>query len=402
MENTLDKKYNKTIYAGFVGYVVQAIVNNFVPLLFLTFQDTYGITFNKISMLITINFAVQLVVDLLSAKFIDKIGYRISIIIAHVASALGLIGLAFLPDIMPTPFVGLVISVGVYAVGGGIIEVLVSPIVESCPTRNKEGTMSLLHSFYSWGYVAVVLISTLFFGIFGIENWKFLSCLWAVVPIVNALVFVKTPMVTVEAEEEKSMGISQLLKNKIFIILFVMMLCAGACEQGISQWVSAFAEKALGVSKTVGDLAGPLLFATLMGISRLGYAKFSEKINMENAMFFSSILCVASYALASLAPNSLLSFVGCAFCGLSVGIMWPGTFSLGTGKIKGGGTAMFALFALAGDVGCSTGPTLVGFVSESFGGDMKKGIFCGMIFPLVMVIALLFLKKETKKNKNNI
>lgn len=399
MNNTIEKRYNKTIYASFEGYVVQAIINNFAPLLFLTFQNSYGISFNKISMLITINFAIQLVVDLFSAKVIDKIGYRISIIIAHVASALGLIGLAFLPDMLPNPFVGLVISVGIYAVGGGIIEVLVSPIVESCPTSNKEGTMSLLHSFYCWGHVAVVLISTLFFGIFGIENWEVLACLWAVVPMVNALVFVKTPMVSVESEEEKSMKITKLLKNKMFIILFVMMLCAGACEQGISQWVSAFAEKGLGVSKTVGDLAGPLLFAVLMGVSRLGYAKFSEKINMESAMFFSSILCVISYALASLAPNSLLSFVGCALCGLSVGIMWPGTFSLGTAKIKGGGTAMFALFALAGDVGCSTGPTLVGFVSENFGGDMKKGIFCGMIFPLIMVITLTFLKKQTKKKR---
>ena len=393
----MDKRYNKTVYASFVGYVVQAIINNFAPLLFLTFQDTYGISFNKISLLITINFCLQLFIDLISAKFIDKIGYRASIIIAHVTGAAGLIGLAFLPDIMPDPFIGLVMCIAVYAIGGGIIEVLISPIVESCPTENKEGAMSLLHSFYCWGHVAVVILSTLFFTLAGIENWRILACLWAIVPIINGIVFTKVPLAPVNADGERGMSVRELLKSKLFWVMFVMMICSGASEQGISQWASAFAEKALNVSKTAGDLAGPLSFAVLMGLSRAVYAKFSEKIKVERFMLISSILCVISYILASLSGSNVISFIGCALCGLSVGIMWPGTFSLGASEIKRGGTAMFAFFALAGDVGCSAGPTLVGFISD-MSGNMKTGILAGTVFPIVMITAICLKKKIGKRH----
>ena len=393
----MDKRYNKTVYASFVGYVVQAIINNFAPLLFLTFQDTYGISFNKISLLITINFCLQLFIDLISAKFIDKIGYRASIIIAHVTGAAGLIGLAFLPDIMPDPFIGLVMCIAVYAIGGGIIEVLISPIVESCPTENKEGAMSLLHSFYCWGHVAVVILSTLFFTLAGIENWRILACLWAIVPVINGIVFTKVPLAPVNADGERGMSVRELLKSKLFWVMFVMMICSGASEQGISQWASAFAEKALNVSKTAGDLAGPLSFAVLMGLSRAVYAKFSEKIKVERFMLISSILCVISYLLASLSGSNVISFIGCALCGLSVGIMWPGTFSLGASDIKRGGTAMFAFFALAGDVGCSAGPTLVGFISD-MSGNMKTGILAGAVFPIVMITAICLKKKIGKRH----
>lgn len=393
----MDKRYNKTIYASFVGYVVQAIINNFTPLLFLTFQDTYGISFNKISLLITINFCIQLFIDLISAKFIDKIGYRASIIIAHATGAAGLIGLAFLPDIMPDPFIGLVMCIAVYAIGGGIIEVLISPIVESCPTENKEGAMSLLHSFYCWGHVAVVIVSTLFFTFAGIGKWRILACLWAIVPIINGIVFTRVPLASMNIDGERGMSVRELLKSKLFWVMFVMMICSGASEQGISQWASAFVEKALNVSKTAGDLAGPLSFAVLMGLSRAVYAKFSEKIKVERFMLISSALCVISYLLASLSGSNVISFIGCALCGLSVGIMWPGTFSLGASEIKRGGTAMFAFFALAGDVGCSAGPTLVGFISD-MSGNMKTGILAGTVFPLVMITAICVKKKIRKRH----
>ncbi len=393
----MDKKYNKTIYACFAGYIVLAVINNFAPLLFLTFQSTYHISWSSISALITINFCVQLSVDLAGAKFIDKIGYRASMLIAHSAAALGLIGMAFLPAVMPDPFWGLVVCVTVYAVGGGILEVLVSPIVESCPTTNKEGYMSLLHSFYCWGHVAVVLLSTLFFAVVGIENWRILSLLWAVLPIVNGVVFAFVPILTPEAEGHTGIPIRQLFKNGLFWLIFLMMLCAGASEQGISQWASAFAEKALNIPKTIGDLAGPLTFATLMGISRALYAKFSDKISLNKVLTICGVLCVISYLLASLSPNPVLSFVGCALCGLSVGVMWPGTFSIGAAEIKGG-TAMFALFALAGDLGCSAGPTLVGMVSDASDGNLKSGILAAVVFPIVLLVAI-FLRRIYKRKK---
>lgn len=394
----MNKNYQKTMYACFVGYVVQAIINNFIPLLFLTFETAYNIPLSKITMLITINFGIQLLVDLLSAGFVDKIGYKASIIIAHIFSALGLLGLAFLPEIMPDPYAGLLLSVAVYAVGGGLLEVLVSPIIESCPTDNKEKAMSLLHSFYCWGHVGVVLLSTIFFRLFGIENWKLLTCIWVIVPVANTFIFAGSPIAPLTQEGEKGLSISELCKSKTFWVLMLMMTCAGASEQAVSQWASTFAELGLGVSKTVGDLAGPMAFAVLMGSSRLFYGKFGASIDLDKFMAGSGILCVLSYLCISLSPSPFLSLAGCAVCGLSVGIMWPGTFSKAAASIKNGGTAMFALLALGGDLGCSGGPTLAGFVSGLASDDLKKGILAAIIFPVFLVVGVVILKrsKDTK------
>lgn len=385
--------YKTTIFACFVGYIVQTIVNNFVPLLFITFQNTYNIPLSQITLLVTINFGVQLTVDLLSTLFVDKIGYRTSIVIAQFFSAAGLILLTVLPEVMP-PFAGILLAVIVYAIGGGIIEVLISPIMESCPTDNKEKAMSLLHSFYCWGHVGVVLISTAFFTIFSIENWRILAYVWALIPLINSVIFIKTPIAPLIADGEKGMTLAELFKSKIFWLLVVMMVCSGACEQAVSQWASAFAEIGLGISKTAGDLAGPMTFAVLMGGARAFYGKYGDKINLDKFMAGSAALCVASYLLASLVPNPIVNLIGCAVCGFSVGIMWPGTFSRAASTLRTGGTAMFALLALAGDLGCSAGPTLVGFVSDNAGGNMKAGILAAVLFPAVMLVCLLPKKKK--------
>ena len=388
--------YKTTVFACFVGYIVQAIVNNFAPLLFITFQNTYDIPLSQITLLVTINFGVQLTVDLISTLFVDKIGYRASIVLAQGFSAAGLILLTVLPEVMP-PFAGILAAVIVYAIGGGIIEVLISPIMESCPTDNKEKAMSLLHSFYCWGHVGVVLISTAFFALCGIENWRYLAYAWALVPVINGFIFLKTPIAPLIAEGEKGMTLAELFKSKVFWLLVVMMVCSGASEQGVSQWVSAFAETGLGISKTAGDLAGPLTFATLMGISRAIYGKYGDKLNLEKFMSVSAVLCIFSYVLASLAPIPILSLIGCAVCGFSVGIMWPGTFSRASATLRTGGTAMFALLALAGDLGCSAGPTLVGFVSDAVGGNLKAGILAAAVFPLVMVLCLVIGRKKKEE-----
>ena len=380
--------YQKTIYACFTGYIVQAIINNFVPLLFLTFESTYHIPLSRITILITFNFGIQLLVDLLSTGFVDKIGYRASIMIAHIFAAAGLLGLAILPELLPSAYAGLFISVTVYALGGGLLEVLVSPIVESCPTDNKEKAMSLLHSFYCWGHVGVVLFSTLFFKLFGIENWKILTCIWLIVPAVNTIVFAKTPIAPLVEEGEKGMSMLDLCKTRVFWILMLMMTCAGASEQAVSQWASTFAERGLGVSKTVGDLAGPMAFAILMGSARAFYGKFGDRISLDKFMVGSGLLCVLSYLCISLAPSPVMSLTGCAVCGLSVGIMWPGSFSKAAALIRNGGTAMFALLALAGDLGCSGGPTLVGYVSSMASDDLKKGILAAIVFPVLLVAAV--------------
>lgn len=381
-------EYNKTIRSCFVAYIVQAIVNNFVPLLFLTFQRTYDIPLSHITMLITFNFGVQLLVDLLSVSFVDRLGYRFCMVLAHILSAAGLIFLTVLPEILPSAFAGILSAVMIYAIGGGLLEVLVSPVVESCPSDNKEKAMSMLHSFYCWGHVGVVLISTVFFSAFGITNWKILAVLWAIVPLVNAAAFMKVPIRSLMEEGETGLSLKELLTMKTFWILLVMMICAGASEQGVSQWASTLAEKGLGITKTAGDLAGPMAFAVLMGASRAFYGKYGDRISLDRFMVLSSLLCIASYLGISLLGMPQLSLVCCALCGLSVGIMWPGTFSKAAAALPKGGTAMFALLALGGDVGCSGGPTLVGFVSELFGGDLKKGILAGVVFPVLLLLGV--------------
>lgn len=388
--------YNHTIYACFAGYVTQSIVNNYVPLLFLTFQKEYHIALTSITLLVTLNFVVQLMTDILASKLVDRIGYRASAVAAHVFAAAGLIGLGVLPEVLP-PLAGIVIAVCFYAVGGGMIEVLISPIVEACPTKRKSAVMSMLHSFYCWGSVAVIVISTAFFALFGVEHWRILAAIWAIVPIVNGLCFMRVPIRTLVEKGEET-GIGGLFGMPMFRAFLVMIFCAGAGELGMSQWASAFAEEGLGVGKAVGDLAGPCMFAVLMGLTRVFYSKFSEKIDLRKFMLGSTILCALSYLLAALSGSPVFSLLGCALCGLAVGIMWPGTYSLAAGACKRGGTAMFAMFALFGDLGCMTGPTLVGFMADRFGGDLKKGMLGAMIFPVVMLFAVASLVRAHRKS----
>lgn len=377
------------MYACFVGYIVQAVVNSFVPLLFVTFQETYQIPLAQITLLITVNFVVQLLVDMLSAGFIDRIGYRASVVLAHIFAAAGLALLTILPEVLPDPFVGILMAVFVYAIGGGLIEVLISPIIEACPTDNKESAMSLLHSFYCWGCTGVVLLSTVFFSIAGIAHWKLLTLLWIIIPIANMLLFTKVPIYSLQEEGEKGMNLGELFREKMFWILMLMMVCSGAAEQSVSQWASTFAEKGLGITKSVGDLVGPMLFSILMGISRLLYGKYGEKWNLDRFMKFSCVLCIASYLCISFIPVPMVELLGCGLCGFSVGIMWPGTFSKAAAALRHGGTLLFAMLALAGDLGCSGGPTLVGFVSSGLGDNLRLGIFAGIIFPILLLGSLL-------------
>lgn len=396
---TKQKNYKKTLIACYLGFVTQAISANFAPLLFLTFISTYGITLEKIAMIPLIFYLTQLLIDLAATKCADKIGYRICVVVSQVLSAVGLVLMAILPEVLPVPFIGILISVVLYAMGSGLIEVLVSPIVEACPFENKDGMMSLLHSFYCWGAMGVILGSTLFFAIFGVENWKILSFIWALVPLYNTFNFINCPIERL-VEDGKSMGISKLLKTPIFWLMIILMVCSGASEATMAQWASAFTESAIGVSKTVGDLAGPCLFAMFMGISRILYGKFSEKLDLTKVMLVCGIMCASCYLLASLSTLPILGLAGCALCGLAVGIMWPGSISISSQKCPRGGTAMFAFLALAGDLGAMVSPTMVGSLSEMAGGNLKTGLLAATIFPIVLVFGLLILKKKVSKPIN--
>lgn len=394
----MKNNYKMTMYACFIGYIVQAVVNSFVPLLFVTFQTKYHIPLTQITLLITVNFVIQLVVDLLSAGFVDKIGYRASAIIAHACAGTGIFLLTILPELFSYPFYGILLAVMVYAIGGGLIEVLISPVLEACPTDNKESAMSLLHSFYCWGCTGVVLLSTLFFAVFGTSHWKILALIWVLLPTANLILFTKVPIYSLHEEGESGMSISELFRVKVFWLLMAMMLCAGASEQAVSQWASTFAEKGFHIQKTVGDLVGPMMFSVLMGLSRLIYGKYGEKFNLDRFMKGSCVLCVASYLCISLVPVPTVGLIGCAICGFSVGIMWPGTFSKASAAIKRGGTVLFAMLALAGDLGCSGGPTLVGFVSSAFSGNLRLGILTAIVFPVLLLAGLCTFSRLVVKN----
>lgn len=374
--------------ACYTGYVVQAIVNNLAPLLFVIFQRQLGLNLGLISALVTVNFAVQMTVDFFSAAVADKLGYRRLMITAHALVIAGLTGLWLFPKIMP-PFIGILLSVFMYAVGGGLLEVLVSPILEALPLENKAAAMSLLHSFYCWGHMAVVLLSSLFFALAGTDNWQFLPLLWTIIPLINLCVFTKTPIIRLE-DNTPSMPKLRLIRNKDFWVFMIIMVCAGASEQGMSQWASAFAEDGLGISKTLGDLLGPCTFALLMGSSRAFYGKMGEKINLVKFMILCGGLCIPAYIAAALSPFPVFALAGCALCGLCVGIMWPGTFSLASGRIPAGGTAMFAFLALAGDIGCGLGPTLVGI-----SGSIRSGLLMSAVFPVILVLLVLSFSKKS-------
>ena len=396
MNTTTKPNYKKTLRACYLGFITQAIAANFAPLLFLKLHNDYQIPLGMIALIPTAFFFTQLVVDIFCAKFVDRIGYRVSIVASEIFSAIGLIGLAFLPDLLSSAYAGIMISVVLYAVGSGLIEVLCSPIVEACPFKNKEATMSLLHSFYCWGWVGVTLISTVLFNVIGIDNWPLVACFWAIVPLYNIYNFATCPIEHL-VDEGKGMTILQLFRSPLFWVAVVLMVCSGASEISMAQWASAFVESALGFSKTVCDLAGPCLFGITMGICRVFYGKFGEKVDLSKFMIGSGLLCLICYLLASLSKNPVAALIGCIMCGFSVAIMWPGTLSISSKKIPAGGTAMFALLAMAGDLGGSIGPSSVGMISKKAGDNLQYGLFFGGIFPVVLVVFLIVLKFMKEK-----
>ncbi len=391
--------YKHTIFACYAGYIVQALIINYVPLLYVTFQSQFGVSLSRITLLTTICFGVQIFTDLLASKFVDKVGYRFCAVAAHIFSALGLFSLAVLPGLID-PTAGLIVSACLYAMGGGLIEVVVSPVVEACPTKKKEASMGLLHSFYCWGSVFVILVSTLLFAVVGISHWKLIACLWAVLPLANAVFFCFVPLYSLpQSADERPSTFRSLAKNRAFWVLFILMLCAGATEVSVTQWASAFAEDSLGISKTLGDLAGPMAFAVLMGICRVFYAKSLQKVSLRKFLIVSAAGCICAYLLIALPPLPVLNLLGCALCGFFVGILWPGTFSTAAKTLPYGGTMLFALLALAGDLGCTAGPTLVGFVSGFFGDNLQIGLLSAIIFPVLALATVFLLPKQKNEPK---
>ena len=390
------KSYKFTILFSCLGYVVQAIAINFSPLLFNTFEKNYSISLSLISLLIGISFTTQFLTDLLVAKFSKKINLRLMCVLAHLLVVIGMIGFSFLPELLPSPYLGLIIPTVLTAVGSGFIEIVISPIVEACPTKKKSAMMATLHSFYSWGLALVVLLSTIFFSSFGLNNWRILALLWAIIPFIGAIGFCFVPIYQLDGDKEQDVDSKKpaLSKIKIFWIFFGIMICAGAAEQAMGQWASSFAETGLGVSKTYGDLLGPFSFAIFMGLSRILYSLFSSKIKLKSYMVVSSVMCTISYFIVVFSTSPLLTLLGFVICGFSCGVLWPGTYSLAGKYLPYQSVSMFALLAFAGDLGCLVGPTIAGWVAAIFNDDLKAAFLFSVIFPVAMLILLRFVNKS--------
>lgn len=389
-------EYKATLHACYRGYFVQAIINNLPPLLFTTFLALYGIPVEQLALLILLNFGTQIVADVCSVFFIDKIGMRASAIIAHACAFAGLWLMAFLPGLLHSPFLGLALAMILCAWGGGILEVLVSPIVDLIPGDAKAAGMSLLHSFYCWGQVCVVLFTTLLLYFIRRENWMLLPLLWSVLALYNLVRFARVKMPPPRPAEH-TVPFKGLLRKRLFWLGMVLMIAAGASELGMSQWSSAFAEAGLGVNKVMGDLLGPFLFGIFMALGRTWYGLFGAKIPLRPVMMGCAVLGVACYLTAALAPWPLLALAGCALCGLAVSMFWPGVFSLCSETLRGG-TAMFGVFAIMGDIGCSIGPWMVGAVAGAAGGTqyLSIGLLAATIFPAIMLVGVAFMRLPKK------
>jgi fucose permease len=384
-----ETNYKSTLHACYLGYITQALIINLPPLLFVVFQEKFGLSYTMLGSLVATVFVTQLIVDALAIKLVDKIGQRISVVMAHLFAAAGMIAMAFLPRVFPSPYMGLITASVLFSVGGGLIEVLVSPIVESLPGEAKASAMSLLYSFYSWGQVLVIILSTSALLLVGQDMWYLLPLVWSLLPLYNFFKFRKVPLVP-SPEESKRTPLRTLFRSKIFLLALLLMICSGAGEHSMGQWASLFAEKGLGISKALGDILGPCLFAIMMGIARTWYGIKGQKTNIHTALTVCSALCVASFIVTALVPLPAVSLLGCALCGLSVSLMWPGMLSLTAAGYPSGGVAMFALLALAGDLGCSIGPQFVGIIADR--SRLNTGLLAAIIFPVIMLIGLAFLK----------
>lgn len=397
------RSYGLTKVACYIGYVVQAVVNNLLSLLFVIFNaQPYNISLEKLGSIIFINFAAQLFIDYISVFFTSRFGYKKCVVFAQATSVVGFVLLGFLPRVIE-PYFGILFSILFLAVGSGLIEVLISPIIEALPSDNKASNMSFLHSFYCWGQVLTVIGTTALVFALGNDKWFYIPFVWSIIPFINTLLFTRCDILELENNSAHSSALS-LLKNKSVYKYMVFMFCAGASEITMVQWSSFFVEKGFGTEKWLGDLIGPCLFAVLMGIGRIGYGILGKKVSLERLLCYFSALCFVCYLVVALSNNGIICALGCAVCGLSVSVMWPGVISLSAEKFHSSGTAIFSLMAMLGDIGCAVGPWILGLIAEyafdynlgrhlisalninSTQSNMQLGFLICSIFPLIMFL----------------
>ena len=410
----MQTNYKRVKYACYTTNVSMSVVANLSPILFLTFHNLYGISYSLLGSLVLINFIAQLLIDLIFSFFSHKFNIPLAVKITPLLTLVGLFLYAVCPLAFPQyAYAGLVVGTLVFSVSGGLAEVLISPVIAAIPSDDPDREMSKLHSVYAWGVVPVILISTLFLYVFGSQSWHWLALLYMLVPLVAFLLFTKAQIPQMETPEKVS-GALSFLKNKGLWLCVGAIFLGGASECIMAQWSSGYIEQALGIPKVWGDIFGVAVFSVMLGMGRTLYAKKGKKI--ENVLFLGSIGATICYLLAAICNMPLIGLVACAFTGLCVSMLWPGSLIVASDRFPQGGVFIFAMMAAGGDLGASVGPQLIGVITDfaianptivSFAEGMnlapeqmgmKLGMLVGMLFPLT-AIAVYFVIKKSRNEK---
>lgn len=411
----MKKEFRLTLMAARMGFFTQALVNNLAPVFFVLFRVLYGFSYLQVGILAALNFTLQLFADITSPNLISRFGYRKCAMTAQALCAVGLILMPGLCILTGGVYISFIIPVLIYSYGAGMIEVLASPIVEAIPDLPENTKMSMLHSFYSWGQMTCVALTTLALHFIGYERWFLIPVLWSAIPIFGIILFSRARLDMADMAEKESEKGGRLFCRS-FVLMLIIMTCAGASEIAMSEWSSLFAEEALGVSKVAGDLFGPCMFALFMGMGRMCHAKFGERLNLSRLIKACSLLCVICYVGAALLRPAAASLIFCALTGLSVSLMWPGALSLAAAR-NNGGARMYGLLAAFGDIGCIIGPVVTSSVSEFADGNeriraigaayglsadktaLRASLLAMALIPLVMLICLSLFSDKGRENE---
>lgn len=394
--------YKSTIRACYIGNLVGALVTNLSPLLFVILMGSYNLSFEQVGRLVLINFFTQIIADLAFSKPVDTYGVRPFITLGHALVFIGFVMFAFSPRLFPhSPYTGLMLATVVFSCGGGLLELLLSAIVQAVPSDAKAAAMSLLHSFYAWGFIVVVVLTFLMLKLFGSANWPWLFLIWSLVPLFNFFNFLRVPLPPQVPDEHRT-STRVLASTPFFIFVVLGIALGGAAEVSMSQWTSAYAETTLGLSKQTGDLLGLCLFAGLLGLGRVLYGTYGKRFDIWRVMFLGSLFAAGCYLVAALSQHPIVSLVACAFCGLGVALLWPGSVTNAAHRFPFAGASMFAILAAGGDTGAAVGPWLLGLIADQIPTDfplspLRVGMVIGTLFPLAMAGCLLIQRHIDKK-----
>ena len=391
----MTQNYKITKYTCYLFYVLQGTLLNLTPLLFVPLMEQYGLSYMKLGALASVNFATQLIVDIVLSKLTDKHRYRISLRLSASAAFIGYMIFAWAPGRLGDPYTWLLIGTVVYSIGAGLMEITISPLIHALPDKAKGKSMAILHSFYAWGVVLTVIVSTSVLAIIGRDKWNFIVTGWLIVPVIGFILSCIMPVPKPESgENERTAGSFRILIKPAFI-LFLAMIFFGSCAEAVmTQWSSAFLERAVGLDKLIGDIAGMSMFALMLGLCRMASAALDKKISLSTYMMLGTIGAVICYIIVSVSNVAAVSLIFCALTGFMVGMLWPGTLVLAADAFPKAGAWLFAYLAVAGDLGGVFGPWITGAIADRSG--LNAGLGAAAIFPVIGLICMIIYKRRTR------